>query len=93
MLSLSMCINGRLRSYLMQGMGYAEAYDQTLRTTGAGVILTALTLAAGVLTWIAAPLKFQADLGAVLTFMFLVNRVGTVLLMPAVGAWPVRRPS
>lgn len=43
MLSLSMCINGRLRSYLMQGMGYAEAYDQTLRTTGAGVILTALT--------------------------------------------------
>ena len=59
-------------------------------TTGAGVVLTGLTLAAGVATWIVAPLKFQADMGTVLTFMFLVNMVGAVVLLPALGAWLVR---
>ena len=52
--------------------------------------LTGLTLAAGVATWIVAPLKFQADMGTVLTFMFLVNMIGAVVLMPALGAWLVR---
>ena len=84
-------IYGRLRSHLEQGTGYAEAYELTLKTSGAGVVLTALTLAAGVVTWTVAPLKFQADMGAVLTFMFLVNMIGAVLLMPAIGAWLARR--
>ena len=54
-------------------------------------MLTGFTLAAGVATWIAAPLKFQADMGTVLTFMFLVNMVGAVLLLPALGAWLARK--
>ncbi len=85
-------IYGRLRMHLAQGLDFAEAYERTLRTTGAGVALTGLTLAAGVATWIAAPLKFQADMGTVLTFMFLVNMVGAVILLPALGAWLVRKP-
>ena len=84
-------IYGRLRMHLRQGLDFAEAYERTLRTTGAGVVLTGLTLAAGVATWIAAPLKFQADMGIVLTFMFLVNMVGAVVLLPALGAWLVRK--
>ena len=80
-------IYGRLRAHLGEGLDFAEAYERTLATTGAGVVLTGLTLAAGVATWIAAPLKFQADMGTVLTFMFLVNMIGAVVLLPALGAW------
>ena len=83
-------IYGRLRTHLAQGLDFAAAYERTLATTGAGVVLTGLTLAAGVATWIVAPLKFQADMGTVLTFMFLVNMVGAVVLLPALGAWLVR---
>ena len=80
-------IYGRLRAYLAQGLEFADAYEKTLAVTGAGVVLTGLTLTAGVATWIVAPLKFQADMGTVLTFMFLVNMAGAVLLLPALGAW------
>ena len=82
-------IYGRLRTHLAEGLDFAAAYERTLATTGAGVVLTGLTLAAGVATWIAAPLKFQADMGTVLTFMFLVNMIGAVVLLPALGAWLV----
>ena len=80
-------IYGRLRGFLEEGVEFAQAYEETLASTGAGVMLTGLTLAAGVATWIVAPLKFQADMGIVLTFMFLVNMVGAVILLPALGAW------
>ena len=83
-------IYGRLRTHLEQGLDFAAAYERTLATTGAGVVLTGLTLAAGVATWIVAPLQFQADMGTVLTFMFLVNMAGAVFLLPALGAWLVR---
>ena len=83
-------IYGKLRIHLEQGLDFAAAYERTLATTGAGVVLTGLTLAASVATWILAPLKFQADMGTVLTFMFLVNMVGAVVLLPALGAWLVR---
>ena len=86
-------IYGRIRTHLEQGLGFAEAYERTLTTTGSGVVLTGLTLAAGVATWVVAPLKFQADMGTVLTFMFLVNMVGAVVLMPALGAWLFRNRS
>ena len=83
-------IYGRLRTHLDQGLDFATAYERTLNITGAGVVLTGLTLAAGVATWIAAPLKFQADMGTVLMFMFLVNMIAAVVLLPALGAWLVR---
>ena len=83
-------IYGRLRTHLDQGLDFATAYERTLNVTGAGVVLTGLTLAAGVATWILAPLKFQADMGTVLMFMFLVNMIAAVVLLPALGAWLVR---
>ena len=55
-------------------------------------MLTGLTLAAGVAAWIVAPLKLQADMGVILTFMFLVNMIGAVVLLPALGAWLIARP-
>ena len=83
-------IYGRLRTHLEEGLDFATAYERTLNVTGAGVVLTGVTLAAGVATWIVAPLKFQADMGTVLMFMFLVNMIAAVVLLPALGAWLVR---
>ena len=83
-------IFGRIRGHLRQGVSFAEAYERALQTSGAGVMLTGLTLAAGVATWIVAPLQFQADMGIVLMFMFLVNMAGAIMLLPAIGAWLFR---
>jgi uncharacterized membrane protein YdfJ with MMPL/SSD domain len=53
--------------------------------TGNGVMFTGVTLAIGVATWIFSPLKFQADMGILLAFLFLMNMVGALLLLPALA--------
>ncbi len=78
-------IYSRLRTVLAEGKSLPEAYHQTLTVTGNGVLFTGVTLAVGVATWIFSPLKFQADMGILLTFMFLVNMLGAVLLLPALA--------
>jgi predicted RND superfamily exporter protein len=72
---------------LADGMSLSQAYLQTLCNTGRGVIFTGMTLAIGVVTWIFSPLKLQADMGVLLTFMFLVNMLSAILLLPALAAW------
>ena len=62
---------------------FADAVRVTLLTTGTAVFYTALTLSAGVLTWIFSDLKFQADMGLLLGFIFLMNMIGAVVLIPA----------
>jgi len=62
---------------------FADAASVTLQTTGAAVLYTALTLSAGVFTWILSDLKFQADMGLLLGFIFLANMVGAMILLPA----------
>ena len=78
-------IYSRLDSFMKEGKPLKEAYMMTLQITGAGVIFTGITLAIGVVTWIFSPLKFQADMGILLTFMFLVNMLGAILLLPALA--------
>lgn len=78
-------IFSRLRSNMNQGMSLQQAYLHTLAITGNGVVFTGATLAIGVATWIFSPLKFQADMGILLTFMFLVNMLGAILLLPALA--------
>jgi len=80
-------IYSRFRSYLAEGLPTQEAYRKTLNVTGNGVVFTGITLAAGVATWIFSPLKFQADMGILLTFMFLVNMLGAIVLLPALACW------
>lgn len=80
-------IFSRLRSYLNKGQSLQEAYLHTLAITGTGVVFTGVTLAIGVATWIFSPLKFQADMGILLTFMFLVNMLGAILLLPALACF------
>lgn len=80
-------IFSRLQSQMKQGLPLAQAYRVTLGMTGNGVVFTAITLAMGVMTWIYSDLKFQADMGIMLTFMFLVNMLGAIFLLPALAAW------
>jgi uncharacterized protein len=82
----------RMQEFLAQGLPVKAAYERTLRVTGASIIFTGVTLAIGVATWVFSPLKFQADIGIMLTFMFLVNMLGAILLLPALATWLVRAP-
>lgn len=82
----------RMQEFLRQGLSVAEAYEKTMRVTGASIIFTGITLAIGVLTWIFSPLKFQADIGVMLTFMFLVNMLGAIILLPALASWIIPTP-
>jgi predicted RND superfamily exporter protein len=67
------------------GVPLREAYRRALRFTGKVVVLVGVTLAAGVVTWAASPIKFQADMGILLAFMFVWNMVGAVILIPALS--------
>lgn len=78
-------IYARLKGFLEDGMPLQEAYFETLRVTGKAVCFTGLTLAIGVGTWIFSEIKFQADMGILLTFMFLWNMVGAIWLLPALA--------
>jgi uncharacterized protein len=80
----------RMEEFLHQGLSVREAYERTLRVTGASIIFTGITLAIGVATWVFSPLKFQADIGIMLTFMFLVNMLAAIILLPALAAWLIR---
>jgi len=77
----------RMQEFLDQGAPVRVAYQRTLRVTGASIIFTGITLAIGVATWVFSPLKFQADIGVMLTFMFLVNMLAAIMLLPALAAW------
>jgi predicted RND superfamily exporter protein len=71
----------RLRS----GMGLSQAYYQALLFTGRVVVLTGVTLGIAVGTWGFSPIKFQADMGILLSFMFVLNMLGALVLLPALA--------
>jgi hypothetical protein len=81
----------RMHGYLRHGSSLEEAYCKALRMTGKPVLFTAVTLAVGVSTWLFSELKFQADMGVLLTFMFLLNMVGAILLLPALARFLLPR--
>ena len=78
-------IYNRLQTYLKEGMNITDAFSQTFANTGAAVVFTSLTLAIGVSTWSFSALKFQADMGMLLTFMFLINMVCAMTTLPALA--------
>lgn len=83
-------IYSQLETKLKEGLPLQEAYFQTLRTTGKAVSFTGITLGIGVCTWIFSPIKFQADMGILLFFMFLWNMVGSMWLLPALARFLIR---
>ena len=83
-------IYSRLESFLRAGLPLQEAYYQTLKSTGKAVLFTGLCLAIGVATWMFSAIKFQADMGLMLTFMFIVNMFGAMLLLPALARFLIK---
>ncbi|UTN35952.1 MMPL family transporter (plasmid) [Pseudomonas aeruginosa] len=68
-----------------QGLSLSAAYKNAVAFTGRVVGLVGITLAAGVITWAWSPIKFQADMGILLTFMFVWNMLGALILIPALS--------
>lgn len=86
----------RIQRYMRMGVSPHQAYLQALNDVGSATMFTGGTLAIGVSTWSFSALKFQADMGLLLTFMFIVNMIGAVTLLPALVAaleyiWPLKR--
>jgi predicted RND superfamily exporter protein len=86
----SIYLYAKMESYLQKGYSLIDAYFNTLKTTGNAIVLTALTLTLGVVTWIWSPIKFQTDMGILLTFMFLWNMIGAIWLLPALCCFLIK---
>jgi uncharacterized protein len=72
-------------TWMRQGLSLSESYFRALVSTGKVVLLTGVTLAIGVITWVFSPIKFQADMGILLAFMFLWNMLGALIILPALA--------
>ncbi|MDI3556151.1 RND transporter [Pseudomonas aeruginosa] len=70
---------------LKAGSSLSEAYYKALTFTGKVVVLTGITLGIAVATWVWSPIKFQADMGMLLAFMFIWNMLGALILLPALA--------
>tara|TARA_R110002124_G_scaffold23317_1_gene86554 strand:- start:629 stop:2944 length:2316 start_codon:yes stop_codon:yes gene_type:complete len=71
---------------LKAGMAVRQAYFEALKERGSAVLFTGATLAVGVSTWVFSSLKFQMDMGILLTFMFIVNMMGAIIVLPALAS-------
>ncbi|MBI3367917.1 MAG: MMPL family transporter, partial [Burkholderiales bacterium] len=94
-------IYNRLQMYLANGLAIVPAFRGALSETGIATVFTALTLSVGVATWVFSPLKFQADMGLLLAFMFMLNMLMAITVLPALAVTvdtliprrgPVHRP-
>ncbi|WP_298725133.1 MMPL family transporter [uncultured Pseudomonas sp.] len=81
-----------MQRYLRDGVSLSEAYYRSLLFTGKIVVLTGVTLGIAVATWYFSPIKFQADMGILLAFMFIWNMLGALVLLPALAHF-LYRPS
>ena len=77
----------RLQSTLRQGEYFEDAMLAAFIQTGSSIVFTGLALAIGVGSWIFSDLRFQADMGVLLTFMFLVNMLAAIVILPALARW------
>ena len=77
----------RLRHGMLMGQSLVVAYYQALLQRGSAAAFTAITMSMGVGTWAFSELKFQSDMGVLLAFMFLINMVAALVLLPALAAF------
>jgi hypothetical protein len=77
----------RIKHEMQEGMKLIPAYVHALKQRGTASLFTAVTMTVSVGTWYFSALKFQADMGILLAFMFLVNVFGAILLAPALAAY------
>ncbi|WP_211163187.1 MMPL family transporter [Aromatoleum diolicum] len=82
----------RMKHEMQAGSPLRESFVEALKQRGTASVFTAVTMTASIATWAFSPLKFQADMGILLAFMFLVNVFGAILLLPALAAFLIREP-
>ncbi|TFE37939.1 RND family transporter [Paraburkholderia dipogonis] len=90
-------IYNRLQLHLAAGDDIVTAVESSILEVGVATVFTALTLAAGVITWSFSSLKFQADMGQLMAFMFVVNAGMAMTVLPALVVtlermFPRRKP-
>lgn len=90
-------IYNRLQLHLASGQPIVKALEHSILEVGMATVFTAITLAIGVATWSFSALKFQADMGKLLAFMFIVNLIMAMTALPALAVvleivFPRRRP-
>jgi hypothetical protein len=77
----------RIEVHLEEGKSLSASFFDALRERGTAMIFTAVTMTLGVATWAMSALKFQADMGILLAFMFFLNMLGAIFLLPALAAF------
>ena len=77
----------RMVAHKSAGESLQQSYYESLKEVGTGVAFTSVTMTLGVATWYFSDLKFQADMGILLAYMFFVNMIGAVLLIPALASF------
>ncbi|MCM2328395.1 MAG: MMPL family transporter [Lysobacter sp.] len=80
----------RIEVHLEEGKGLATAFFEALKERGTAMVFTAVTMTIGVGTWAMSALKFQADMGILLAFMFFLNMLGAIFLLPALAAFLIK---
>jgi len=78
-------IYNRIQLHLSRGEPIVLALENSIQEVGMATVFTALTLALGVATWAFSALRFQADMGKLLAFMFIVNLVMAMTVLPALA--------
>jgi predicted RND superfamily exporter protein len=66
-----------------EGRDVDEAVDYATATTGRAIIFTASTMFAATIFWWFSSLKFQAEMGLLLSLLMLFNTVGGLIVVPA----------
>lgn len=76
-----------IKEYLEKNPGSdpVDAVLQSLGSAGRGVLLTAFTLAAGVLFWSFSSLRFQAEMGLLIGLWLMVSALTSLFVMPSLA--------
>lgn len=77
----------RMLAHKSAGESLQKSYYESLKEVGTGVVFTSVTMTLGVATWYFSDLKFQADMGILLGYMFFVNMLGAIILIPALASF------
>lgn len=74
----------QLQRFLKEGNPFVYAYRKAIQTTGAAIFFTGITLSFSTMIWYFSPLKFQSDMGCLLSFMFFANMLGALIFLPII---------
>ena len=80
----------RMKHSLADGESLPDAFHKALQQRGTAAMFTAVTMSISVGTWAFSALKFQADMGILLAFLFMVNMLGAIFVLPALAAFLIK---